>query len=95
LFFAHIPFVVNHTINATPPEWLQHHHVGGRSIRKQAHRVESPMEYYWELRSENAQSIKALMCPPLRHHDHTVVCNEVFAVFSSTSIEVKMFENRM
>jgi len=53
------------------------------------------MEYYWELRSENAQSIKALMCPPLRHHDHTVVCNEVFAVFSSTSIEVKMFENRM
>jgi len=23
LFFAHIPFVVNHTINATPPEWLQ------------------------------------------------------------------------
>jgi len=24
LFFEHIPFVVNHTINATPPEWLQH-----------------------------------------------------------------------
>jgi len=24
LFFAHIPFVVNHTINATPPERLQH-----------------------------------------------------------------------
>ena len=23
LFFAHIPFVVNHTINATPPERLQ------------------------------------------------------------------------
>jgi len=23
LFFAHIPFVVNHTINATPPESLQ------------------------------------------------------------------------
>jgi len=22
-FFTHIPFVVNHTINATPPEWLQ------------------------------------------------------------------------
>ena len=25
LFFAHIPFVVNHTINATPPERLQHY----------------------------------------------------------------------
>jgi len=23
LFFTYIPFVVNHTINATPPEWLQ------------------------------------------------------------------------
>jgi len=32
LFFTHIPFVVNHTINATPPERLQHpkqsHYVG-------------------------------------------------------------------
>jgi len=27
LFFMHIPFVVNHTINATPPERLQHHAV--------------------------------------------------------------------
>ena len=26
LFFAHIPFVVNHTINATPPERLQHYY---------------------------------------------------------------------
>ena len=25
LFFTHIPFVVNHTINATPPESLQQH----------------------------------------------------------------------
>ena len=25
LFFTHIPFVVNHTINATPPERLQEH----------------------------------------------------------------------
>ena len=25
LFFTHILFVVNHTINATPPERLQHH----------------------------------------------------------------------
>jgi len=25
LFFPHIPFVVNHTINATPPERLQQH----------------------------------------------------------------------
>ena len=25
LFFAHIPFVVNHTFNATPPERLQQH----------------------------------------------------------------------
>jgi len=25
LFFTHIPFVVNHIINATPPESLQHH----------------------------------------------------------------------
>jgi len=26
LFFAHIPFVVNQTINATPPERLQQYH---------------------------------------------------------------------
>jgi len=25
LFFTHIPFVVNHTINATPPDRLQQH----------------------------------------------------------------------
>jgi len=25
LFFTHIPFMVNHTINATPPERLQQH----------------------------------------------------------------------
>jgi len=25
LFFTHIPFVVNHTFNATPPQRLQHH----------------------------------------------------------------------
>jgi len=28
LFFTHIPFVVNHTINATPPERLQQQHKG-------------------------------------------------------------------
>jgi len=27
LFFAHIPFVVNHTINATPPERLQQYYI--------------------------------------------------------------------
>jgi len=27
LFFKHIPFVVNHTINATPPERLQYSQV--------------------------------------------------------------------
>ena len=27
LFFTHIPFVVNHTINAKPPERLQQYHV--------------------------------------------------------------------
>jgi len=27
LFFTHIPFVANHTINATPPEKLQHYHL--------------------------------------------------------------------
>jgi len=26
LFFTHIPFVVNHIINATPLERLQHYH---------------------------------------------------------------------
>ena len=39
------------------------YHVGGRTVRKQVHRVESRMEYYWGLRSKNAQNIKALMCP--------------------------------
>ena len=34
-----------------------------RTVRKQVHRVESRMEYRWELRSKNAQNIKALMCP--------------------------------
>jgi len=39
------------------------YHVDGRTVRKQVHHVESRMEYYWELRSKNAQNIKALMCP--------------------------------
>jgi len=26
LFFTHIPFVVNHTFHATPPERLQHYY---------------------------------------------------------------------
>jgi len=30
LFFTHIPFVVNHTFNATPPERLQH--IKGRNV---------------------------------------------------------------
>jgi len=37
--------------------------VDGRTVRRQVHRVESRMEYYWELSSKNAQNIKALMCP--------------------------------
>jgi len=32
LFFAHIPFVVNHTFNATPTDRLQHNRFYGRSI---------------------------------------------------------------
>ena len=39
------------------------YHVAGRTVRKQVHHVESRMEYYWELRSKNAQNIKALMFP--------------------------------
>ena len=39
------------------------YHDDGRTVRKHVHRVESRMEYYWELRSKNAQNIKALMCP--------------------------------
>jgi len=31
LFFTHIPFVVNHTINATPPERLQHYLMSSKS----------------------------------------------------------------
>jgi len=38
-------------------------HVDGRIVRKKVRRVESRMEYYWELRSKNAQKIKILMCP--------------------------------
>jgi len=33
------------------------------AVRKQVHRVESRLEYYWELRSKNAQNIKALVYP--------------------------------
>ena len=40
-----------------------HNNVDGRTVRKQVHHVESRMEYYWELRSKNAQNIKAVMCP--------------------------------
>ena len=46
---------------------LQGYHVDGRTVRKQVHHVESRMEYYWELRSKNAQNIKALMCPLYRY----------------------------
>ena len=37
--------------------------VDGRTIRKLVHRVESRIEYHWELRSKDAQNIKILMCP--------------------------------
>jgi len=37
--------------------------VDGRTVRKQVHRVESPMEYYWESRSKNAQNNEARVCP--------------------------------
>jgi len=37
--------------------------VGCWVVRKQVHRVESLMEYYWALRGKNAQNIKALICP--------------------------------
>jgi len=33
LFFTHIPFVVNHTINATPPERLQQYQYHGLGKR--------------------------------------------------------------
>jgi len=33
LFFTHIPFVVNHTFNATPPERLQHPHCWKRLVQ--------------------------------------------------------------
>ena len=32
-------------------------------VKHPVHLVESRMEYYWELRSKNAQNIRALMCP--------------------------------
>ena len=44
-----------------------HNNVDGRTVRKQVHHVESRMEYYWELRSKNAQNIKARMCPLYPH----------------------------
>jgi len=34
LFFAHIPFVVNHTFNATPPERLQHYDADVNAINQ-------------------------------------------------------------
>jgi len=34
LFFTHIPFVVNHTINATPPErWQQYTIPGDKKVK--------------------------------------------------------------
>jgi len=33
LFFTHILFVVNHTINATPPERLQQYHSKGQNVK--------------------------------------------------------------
>jgi len=37
-----------------------------------AHRVESRIEYYWELRSKDAQNIKILMCPLYREGQRAV-----------------------
>jgi len=38
-------------------------HIDSQTVRKQVHRVESRVEYYCELRSKDAQNIKALMGP--------------------------------
>jgi len=50
LFFTHIPFVVNHTINATPPERLQQHQ--NNSIRKACSRWKTgrhAVDHLWSI----------------------------------------------
>jgi len=47
LFFAHIPFVVNHTFNATPAEWLQQlHKVGVKQNNICRHVTGAEGEYF-------------------------------------------------
>jgi len=41
LFFAHIPFVVNHTFNATPTERLQHPYRHGCVHMSNSYRLRS------------------------------------------------------
>jgi len=45
-------------------------------VRKQVHRFESRMEYYWELRSKNAKNITALMCPLYTQALSAILCRE-------------------
>ena len=59
-------------------------------VRKQVHRVESRMEYYWELRSKNAQNIKTLMCPLYMRTAHSrsvaTLFNSIESWWSSSQI---------
>jgi len=51
LFFTHIPFVVNHTINATPRERLQHRKIqqNKKSARK------SNIKSGWQMQKTSAK----------------------------------------
>jgi len=49
LFFTHIPFVVNHTINATPPERLQQYHICFAGLGKHQNAVE---QFYGSMAKE-------------------------------------------
>jgi len=44
LFFKHIPFMVNHTNNATPPERLQHYLSSLNLLKEKAIRSSFPLD---------------------------------------------------
>ena len=47
------------------------------------------MEYYWELRSKNAQNIKTLMCPQYVSED-LLNCKKLFLNYQQNNLRKEM-----
>ena len=99
LFFTHIPFVVNHTINATPPERLQQHpllfttnhtyrtfFVWRLTLARPSHPGHSTILLRSEIPSGMCAKLRTVAASNNRDHPTRSLCYCLFALFVRRSI---------